>query len=87
MSIETGSGFFINMLQKIQQSIQEVQSKGYKLGEHFNAVIIPTHLLDEFEKELNVHLTKETNDSKTMVFGLEVLVCGNNEQIRFGKIF
>lgn len=75
------------MLQKIQQSIQEAQGRGYKLGEHFNAVIIPTHLLDEFEKELNVHLTKETNESKSMIFGLEVLVCGNNEQIRFGKIF
>jgi hypothetical protein len=72
------------MLQKIQQSIQEAQSRGYKLGEHFNAVIIPSNLLDEFEKELNAHLN---NESKNMLFGLEVLVCGNNEQIRFGKIF
>jgi hypothetical protein len=72
------------MLQKIQQSIQEAQSRGYKLGEHFNAVIIPSNLLDEFEKELNSHLN---NESKNMLFGLEVLVCGNNEQIRFGKIF
>jgi hypothetical protein len=72
------------MLQKIQQSIQEAQSRGYKLGEHFNAVIIPSNLLDEFEKELNSHLN---NESKNMIFGLEVLVCGNNEQIRFGKIF
>jgi hypothetical protein len=72
------------MLQKIQQSIQEAQGRGYKLGEHFNAVIIPSNLLDEFEKELNSHLN---NESKNMIFGLEVLVCGNNEQIRFGKIF
>jgi hypothetical protein len=72
------------MLQKIQQSIQEAQSRGYKLGEHFNAVIIPSNLLDEFEKELNSHLN---NESKNVIFGLEVLVCGNNEQIRFGKIF
>ena len=72
------------MLQKIQQSIQEAQSRGYKLGEHFNAVIIPSNLLDEFEKELNSHLN---NESKNMLFGLEVLVCGDNEQIRFGKIF
>ena len=57
------------------------------MGEHFNAVIIPSNILDEFEKELNTHLTKETNESKNMIFGLEVLVCGNNEQIRFGKIF
>ncbi len=75
------------MLQKIQQSIQEAQSRGYKLGEHFNAVIIPSNLLDEFEKELNTYSFKETNESKNMVFGLEVLVCGKNEQIRFGKIF
>ena len=72
------------MLQKIQQSIQEAQSRGYKLGEHFNAVIIPSNLLDEFEKELNSHLN---NESKNTIFGLEVLICGNNEQIRFGKIF
>jgi hypothetical protein len=72
------------MLQKIQQSIQEAQGRGYKLGEHFNAVIIPSNLLDEFEKELNSHLN---NESKNMIFGLEVLVCGDNEQIRFGKIF
>jgi hypothetical protein len=72
------------MLQKIQQSIQEAQGRGYKLGEHFNAVIIPSNLLDEFEKELNSHLN---NESKNMIFGLEILVCGNNEQIRFGKIF
>jgi hypothetical protein len=72
------------MLQKIQQSIQEAQGRGYKLGEHFNAVIIPSNLLDEFEKELNSHLN---NESKNVIFGLEVLVCGNNEQIRFGKIF
>jgi hypothetical protein len=72
------------MLQKIQQSIQEAQSRGYKLGEHFNAVIIPSNLLDEFEKELNSHLN---NESKNVIFGLEVLVCGDNEQIRFGKIF
>ena len=39
------------MLQKIQQSIQEAQSRGYKLGEYFNAVIIPSHLLEEFEVE------------------------------------
>lgn len=75
------------MLQKIQQSIQEAQGRGYKLGEHFNAVIIPCNLLDEFEKELNTYSFKETNESKNMVFGLEVLVCGKNEQIRFGKIF
>lgn len=75
------------MLQKIQQAIQEAQGRGYKVGEHFNAVIIPSNLLDEFEKELAAHLVKETNESKTMVFGLEVLVCGKNEQVRFGKIF
>ena len=75
------------MLQKIQQSIQEAQGRGYKLGEHFNAVIIPSNLLDEFEKELNTYSFKETNESKNIVFGLEVLVCGKNEQIRFGKIF
>ena len=54
------------------------------MGEHFNAVIIPSNLLDEFEKELNSHLN---NESKNVIFGLEVLVCGDNEQIRFGKIF
>ena len=75
------------MLQKIQQSIQEAQSRGYKLGEYFNAVIIPSHLLDEFEKDLVAHLVNNTNDSRTTVFGLEVLICGKNEQIRFGKIF
>jgi hypothetical protein len=75
------------MLQKIQQSIQEAQSRGYKLGEYFNAVIIPSHLLDEFEKDLDAHLLNNTNDSRTTVFGLEVLICGKNEQIRFGKIF
>ncbi len=75
------------MLQKIQQSIQEAQSRGYKLGEYFNAVIIPSHLLDEFEKDLDAHLVNNTNDSRTTVFGLEVLICGKNEQIRFGKIF
>jgi carbonic anhydrase len=75
------------MLQKIQQSIQEAQSRGYKLGEYFNAVIIPSHLLDEFEKDLEAHLVNNTNDSRTTVFGLEVLICGKNEQIRFGKIF
>jgi hypothetical protein len=75
------------MLQKIQQSIQEAQGRGYKLGEHFNAVIIPSNLLDEFEKELNSHLSTSTTESKSMIFGLEVLVCGKNEQIRFGKIF
>lgn len=75
------------MLQKIQQSIQEAQGRGYKLGEHFNAVIIPSNLLDEFEKELNTYSFKETNESKNMVFGLEILVCGKNEQVRFGKIF
>lgn len=75
------------MLQKIHQSIQEAQTRGYKVGEHFNAVIIPSNLLDEFEKELNTLLVKETQDSRNMVYGLEVLVCGKNEQIRFGKIF
>jgi carbonic anhydrase len=75
------------MLQKIQQSIQEAQSRGYKLGEYFNAVIIPSHLLEEFEKDLEAHLVNNTNDSRTTVFGLEVLICGKNEQIRFGKIF
>jgi len=75
------------MLQKIQQSIQEAQSRGYKLGEYFNAVIIPSHLLEEFEKDLEAHLINDTNDSRTTVFGLEVLICGKNEQIRFGKIF
>jgi hypothetical protein len=75
------------MLQKIQQSIQEAQSRGYKLGEYFNAVIIPSHLLEEFEKDLEAHLINNTNDSRTTVFGLEVLICGKNEQIRFGKIF
>jgi len=75
------------MLQKIQQSIQEAQSRGYKLGEYFNAVIIPSHLLEEFEKDLEAHLLNNTNDSRTTVFGLEVLICGKNEQIRFGKIF
>ena len=85
-----GSGdnvFDSNMLQKIQQSIQEAQSRGYKLGEYFNAVIIPSHLLEEFEKDLEAHLINNTNDSRTTVFGLEVLICGKNEQIRFGKIF
>jgi len=75
------------MLQKIQQSIQEAQSRGYKLGEYFNAVIIPSHLLEEFEKDLEAHSLNNTNDSRTTVFGLEVLICGKNEQIRFGKIF
>jgi hypothetical protein len=75
------------MLQKIQQSIQEAQSRGYKLGEYFNAVIIPSHLLEEFEKDLEAHLINNTNDSRTTVFCLEVLICGKNEQIRFGKIF
>ena len=75
------------MLQKIQQSIQEAQSRGYKLGEYFNAVIIPSHLLEEFEKDLEAHLINNINDSRTTVFGLEVLICGKNEQIRFGKIF
>jgi hypothetical protein len=75
------------MLQKIQQSIQEAQSRGYKLGEYFNAVIIPSHLLEEFEKDLEAHLVNNTNDSRTTIFGLEVLICGKNEQIRFGKIF
>jgi len=75
------------MLQKIQQSIQEAQSRGYKPGEYFNAVIIPSHLLDEFEKDLEIHLVNNTNDSKNTVFGLEVLICGKNEQIRFAKIF
>jgi hypothetical protein len=75
------------MLQKIQQSIQEAQSRGFKLGEYFNAVIIPSHLLEEFEKDLEAHLINNTNDSRTTVFGLEVLICGKNEQIRFGKIF
>ena len=75
------------MLQKIQQSIQEAQSRGYKLGEYFNAVIIPSHLLEEFEKDLEAHLINNTNDSRTTIFGLEVLICGKNEQIRFGKIF
>jgi len=75
------------MLQKIQQLIQEAQSRGYKLGEYFNAVIIPSHLLEEFEKDLETHLVNNTNDSRTTIFGLEVLICGKNEQIRFGKIF
>ena len=57
------------------------------MGEHFNAVIIPSNLLDEFEKELNTLLVKETQDSRNMIYGLEILVCGKNEQIRFGKIF
>ena len=75
------------MLQKIYQSIQEAQTRGYKVGEHFNAVIIPSNLLDEFEKEVNTLLAKETQDSRNMIYGLEILVCGKNEQIRFGKIF
>lgn len=75
------------MLQKIYQSIQEAQTRGYKVGEHFNAVIIPSNLLDEFEKEVNTLLAKETQDSKNMIYGLEILVCGKNEQVRFGKIF
>jgi len=75
------------MLQNIQKAIQEAQMKGYKVGEHFNALIIPSNLLDEFEKESNTLLAKETQDSRKMVFGLEVLVCGKNEQVRFGKIF
>lgn len=75
------------MLQKIYQSIQEAQTRGYKVGEHFNAVIIPSNLLDEFEKEANTLLAKETQDSRNMIYGLEILVCGKNEQVRFGKIF
>lgn len=75
------------MLQKIYQSIQEAQARGYKVGEHFNAVIIPSNLLDEFEKEANALLAKETQDSRNMIYGLEILVCGKNEQVRFGKIF
>lgn len=75
------------MISDIYKAIDQARQNGYTVGTHFNAVIIPTSLLEEFEKNLNNYTLVNSKDSKFEIGGLEVLICAKADKIRFGKIF
>jgi len=75
------------MINDIYKAIDQARQNGYSVGTHFNAVIIPTGLLEEFEKSLNNYTFTNNKDHKFEIAGLEILVCAKADKVRFGKIF
>ena len=74
----------MRLIEELVKFIKEIEKQGKK-GEAFNAIILPTNILEQFEKEIN-----DPNNNfkdKTVFEGLEVLISSENERIRVAKIF
>jgi len=72
------------MFNEIQQVMERAKEKGIIANDHYNAIIVPINMLDQYKKELE---NNKENQSEKKFFELEVLVSPENDKIRFAKIF
>jgi hypothetical protein len=76
------------MIDTIQAFINDAESKGIQKGVHFNSIIIPFNLVDVLEEETEKMLiAKDPSIKDHKLFDLEILISGENEKIRFAKIY
>ena len=72
------------MFVQIKKIMEDAKTRGINAVEHYNAIIIPINMLEEYQKELQ---NNKENNSEKKLFGLEVLVSPENSKVRFAKIF
>lgn len=72
------------MFEEIRKIMDNATSRGINANEHYNAIIIPINMLEDYQKELQ---NNKENNSEKKLFGLEVLVSPENQKVRFAKIF
>lgn len=81
----------MKLLEQINLFLQDAEKKGGVKGINFNAIVIPTCLLDTLEKEMEENPLTETTPEerkKNKICDLEVLICdGEEPRIRLGMIW
>jgi len=76
------------IIAEIRKFLDETAQKGGIKGVHYNAIVIPINLTDQFEKETEDLLAQKSEDIKDhRLFDLEILISGENDKIRLAKVF